>query len=64
MDYVARVRQCRQFMAEQKIERLALSPGDDMRYLLGYTPSADERACLLLLSEEGATFVVPAVNAK
>ncbi len=63
MDYAARVEQARQRMAEQRIDLLAVSPGDDMRYLLGYSPLADERPCYLLVGRDLAAFVVPSLNA-
>jgi Xaa-Pro aminopeptidase len=50
-------------MAEQHIGLLAVSPGDDMRYLLGYSPLADERPCYLLVGSDQAAFVVPGLNA-
>lgn len=63
MDYAARVRRARELMAERGINLLAVAPGDDLRYLLGYSPTADERPCYLLLSPTGAAFVVPELNA-
>jgi len=50
-------------MGEQKIDLLAVSPGDDMRYLLGYMPHPDERPCYLLVTPGAAAFVVPSLNA-
>ncbi len=63
MDYAARVARSRERMAEHKADLLAVSPGDDMRYLLGYSPHADERPCYLLITAAGAAFVVPSLNA-
>ena len=42
---------------------LALAPSDNLRYALGFSPFADERVCLLLVSEQGLAFIVPTVNA-
>lgn len=42
---------------------LALAPGAHMRWLLGFTPHPDERLCVLLVSADKATFVMPALNA-
>ena len=42
---------------------IALAPGAHMRWLLGFAPHPDERACLLLVGREGAGFVMPALNA-
>lgn len=63
MDYAGRIERARRLMGEQRIDLLAVSPGDDMRYLLGYAPTADERPCYLLVAERGAAFVVPGLNA-
>jgi Xaa-Pro aminopeptidase len=50
-------------MGERGIDLLAVAPGDDFRYLLGYSPHADERPCYLFVSGGGAAFVVPSLNA-
>ncbi len=63
MDYGSRIERARQLMVEKGIDLLAISPGDDMRYLLGYTPTADERPCYLLVGRAGTAFVVPSLNA-
>lgn len=63
MDYTARIERARRLMAEKGIDLLAVPPGDDMRYLLGYTPYADERPCYLLVNRGGIAFVVPQLNA-
>jgi len=51
-------------MAELDIDLLAISPSDDLRWLLGFSPTADERACMLLLSSDDESFVVPRLNAE
>lgn len=63
MDYAARVRRARERLGETGIDLLAVAPGDDMRYLLGYAPTADERPCYFLVDRDGAAFVVPSLNA-
>jgi len=63
MDYAARIDQTRRRMAAQRIDLLAVSPGDDLRYLCGFSPHADERPCYLLVDARGAAFVVPSLNA-
>ena len=63
MNVAGRLDRVRQSMQEARIDLLAVAPGDDLRYLLGYTPHADERPCYLLLSRGGAAFVVPSLNA-
>lgn len=42
---------------------VALAPGAHLRWLLGFMPHPDERACLLLVGREQAGFVMPALNA-
>jgi Xaa-Pro aminopeptidase len=42
---------------------VAVSPGDDFRYLVGFSPTADERPCYLLAGAGGAALVVPDLNA-
>jgi Xaa-Pro aminopeptidase len=42
---------------------IALAPGAQMRWLLGFAPHPDERTCLLLVGRETAGFVMPALNA-
>lgn len=63
MDYAGRMNAARRFMVEHTIELLAVSPGDDMRYLLGFVPQPDERPCYLLVDAGSAAFVVPSLNA-
>jgi Xaa-Pro aminopeptidase len=50
-------------MDERGMDLLAVAPGDDLRYLLKYSPHADERPCYLLVAAGGAAFVVPSLNA-
>jgi hypothetical protein len=38
MDYPGRMERARRLLADKKVDLLAVSPGDDMRYLLGYAP--------------------------
>lgn len=53
----------RDAMAAARIDLLALPPGDDLRYVTGYSPTADERACYLFVASDRALFVVPELNA-
>ncbi len=41
-----------------------MSAGDDLRYLLSWSPLADERLTFLGISEDSVTLVVPSVNAQ
>ncbi len=50
-------------MAQTGTGLVALAPGAHMRWLLGFAPHPDERACLLLIGHERAGFVMPTLNA-
>jgi Xaa-Pro aminopeptidase len=49
-------------MQEADVDLAAIGPAANMRYLLGFTPHADERLCLLLVSQQAVRMVVPALN--
>jgi Xaa-Pro aminopeptidase len=51
-------------LGDAGVRALALAPSDNLLYALGFTPIADERACVLLLTPDGAAFVVPSLNAE
>ena len=51
-------------MAARQVDLVAVAPSDTLLYLLGFSPDPDERLCLLLISEHGVAFVVPALNAE
>lgn len=59
-DRLARIRSQ---MNAAGVDLLSLSPGDDMVYLLGYSPHADERPCYLFVTAAEAIFLVPELNA-
>jgi len=63
MDYSTRIEEARRRMATKQVDLLAVSPGDDLWYLCGYSPTADERPCYLLVDAKSAAFVVPSLNA-
>lgn len=63
MDFAARRRRLREAMAAAGVDLLAVAPGDNLRYLLGYSPHPDERPCFLLLSAAGEGLLLPALNA-
>lgn len=50
-------------LAEGGIECAVIGPTTHMAYLLGGTPHADERLCLLLVTPETAQIVAPELNA-
>ncbi len=51
-------------MGRAGIELTAVAPSDSLRYLLGFAPKYDERACALLVSATGAAMVMPGLNAE
>jgi Xaa-Pro aminopeptidase len=59
----ARIAAARDSMRVLGVDLLAISPSDDLRYLLGFTPTADERPCMLLLDGDSSVFVIPSLNA-
>lgn len=63
MDYQGRRRMLRQKAAEAGVGLIAIAPGPNMLYLMGYHPHIDERPCYLLLTEAGEGLVVPDLNA-
>jgi Xaa-Pro aminopeptidase len=63
MDFNGRMTSARRAMQERNIDLLALPPGDDLRYLTGFSPVADERACYLFVSAAAGLFLVPSLNA-
>src|SRR3990172_10962581 len=63
MDYADRVRRVREALRGAAIDLLAVPPGDDLWWLAGFSPVADERACYLFLAEREGLFLVPELNA-
>jgi Xaa-Pro aminopeptidase len=45
------------------VDLVAIGPMANMHYLAGFTPHADERLCLLLISAQAVSAVVPRLNA-
>jgi Xaa-Pro aminopeptidase len=60
---MTRLERLRDRMAATNTDLVALAPGPHMRWLLRFAPSPDERACFLLVGQEQAGFVMPALNA-
>ncbi len=54
----------RESMGTAGVEFLALGPGAHMQWLLGFHPHADERPCLLGVSQTSAAWLMPALNAE
>src|SRR2546427_10283325 len=64
MDYARRLQHTRTTMARGGIDLLAIPPGDDLRYLVGFSTVADERPCYLFITADAALFLVPELNAQ
>jgi Xaa-Pro aminopeptidase len=60
----ARLAKLRESMALAGVGLTAIAPTDNLRWLLGFAPLYDERACALLVSAEGAAMLMPALNAE
>ncbi|MFZ0379092.1 MAG: Xaa-Pro peptidase family protein [Solirubrobacteraceae bacterium] len=45
------------------VDAIALSPSDNLRHTIGFSPLADERFCALLVTASAEAFVVPQLNA-
>ncbi|SEN81824.1 Xaa-Pro aminopeptidase [Gemmobacter aquatilis] len=58
----ARLARLRVRMVEAGVDLVALAPGAHMRWLCGFAPHADERACLALIGHRGAGFLMPVLN--
>jgi Xaa-Pro aminopeptidase len=51
-------------MVRSGIDLAAIAPSDSIRYLLGFSPMGDERACMLLVTATGAAMLMPSLNAE
>ncbi|MDR7522634.1 MAG: Xaa-Pro peptidase family protein [Armatimonadota bacterium] len=58
-----RLTRVRAQMQAAGVDLLSLPPGDDLFYLVGFTPHPDERPCSLFLTAGDAVFLVPELNA-
>jgi Xaa-Pro aminopeptidase len=58
-----RVARVRAQMKAAGIDLLSLPPSDDLYYLAGFSPHADERPCYLFVSAGDSVFLVPEPNA-
>jgi Xaa-Pro aminopeptidase len=63
IDYAARRQKVRATMAQQGVDLLAVAPGQNMYYLLGFFPHPDERPTYLFLTPEREGFLCPELNA-
>ncbi len=51
-------------MDRAEVDLVALAPTDNLRYVLGFSPLGDERACMLLVTGERELMLVPSLNAE
>lgn len=58
-----RLERVRHRLADLGVHLLALPPGEDFLYLVGFSPLRDERACFLLIAPDRTTLLVPRLNA-
>jgi Xaa-Pro aminopeptidase len=63
MPHQDRLARIRAQMSTANADVLGLPPGDDLFYLLGYSPHADERPCYLFLSATDGVLLIPELNA-
>ncbi len=63
MMHADRIARTRAQMKTAGVDLLSLAPSDDLFYLLGYSPHADERPSYLFLAAGDAIFLVPELNA-
>ncbi len=63
MLHADRIARTRAQMKAAGVDLLSLPPSDDLFYLIGYSPHADERPCYLFLTGGDAIFLVPELNA-
>jgi Xaa-Pro aminopeptidase len=54
----------REQMGEAGLDLVAVAPTDNLRYLVGFAPLYDERACMLLVTPESAGVLMPSLNAE
>ena len=59
-----RLARLRGAMGAAGVSLVAVAPTDSLRWLLGFAPLYDERACLLLVSVQGTAMLMPALNAE
>jgi Xaa-Pro aminopeptidase len=51
-------------MAGAGVGLTAVAPSANVRYLLGFSPMPDERACMLLITGTGVAMLMPSLNAE
>ena len=61
---MSRLEKLQDTMTKSKVDLVAVGPGAHMQYLLGFSPHADERPCMLFVSPNGSNLLMPALNAE
>ena len=59
-----RIKKLQERMSESGVDLAAIGPTSNMRYLLGFSPYADERLTILLISPDHVSMIVPGLNAE
>ena len=59
-----RLESLRRRMDEAGLDLVALAPTDNLRYVVGFAPLYDERACMLLVTPGSAGVLMPSLNAE
>src|SRR6185437_12091929 len=57
----ARLDALRNAMGTAGIDLLAVAPTDNLRYMLGFAPKYDERACMLLVAPGATAMLMPSL---
>jgi Xaa-Pro aminopeptidase len=60
----ARIAKVQDGLAGAGLDLVALAPTDNLRYLLGFAPLYDERACICLISRSSVQMLMPSLNAE
>jgi Xaa-Pro aminopeptidase len=60
----ARIAKVQQGLPAAGLGLVVLAPTDNLRWVLGFAPLYDERACLLLVSARGVAMLMPSLNAE
>jgi Xaa-Pro aminopeptidase len=60
----ARLETLRERMDAAGLDLVALAPTDNLRYLLGFAPRYDERACMLIVTPSSEGVLMPSLNAE
>ncbi|MEX3010140.1 M24 family metallopeptidase [Hoeflea sp. TYP-13] len=59
-----RLQALRAKMAQQEVDLIAIGPGANMTWLVGFYPHPDERPSMLFVGPEREAFLMPALNAE